>query len=411
MTKAALAAVPPSDSEVTTETGAVAATRPSLTLKYLLRALIKYNASDLHIKVGRSPLYRINGKLIPAKMPELTKEQAESILIATLSDRQRRDLEEKRQVDLSVNLEGLGRFRCNLFYQRGMLSAAIRMIPVAVPAFDKLRLPPVLKELCLRPRGLFLVTGATGSGKSTTMSALIQYINEVKHCHILAIEDPIEFVYRDVKAAITQREVGSDTLSFQSGLISGLRQDPDVIVIGEIRDKDTLQAAITAAETGHLVVSTMHTNDAKSTIDRILDIFPPEAQAQVRVQLAASLVGVLSQRLVPRADGSGRVPACEVLVKSPTIENALVKNEREKIPEIMANSATYYKMQTMNMALEGLVAEGLITLDEAMRNSTNPDDLALRFSGITRGESNGHEEGATRSLLAELPVEDVEIER
>lgn len=389
--------------------GADETSRRALNMKYLLRALIKYNASDLHIKVGRPPLYRINGKLIAAKMPELTREQVQQIIYGALAERQIRDLEEKRQVDLSFNLEGLGRFRCSAYFQRGMLSAAIRLIPIAVPVFDQLGLPDVLKELCLRPRGLFLITGATGSGKSTTLSALIQYINEVKHCHVLCIEDPIEFIYRDAKAAITQREVGSDTQSFQTGLVSGLRQDPDVIVIGEIRDRDTLQTAMTAAETGHLVISTLHTNDARSTIDRILDIFPPDAQAQVRVQLASSLVGVLSQRLVPRADGTGRIPACEVMVKSPSIENCLLKNEREKIPEIIANSATYYKMQTLNMSLERLVNEGLVSLEDALRHSVNPDDLALRFSGITRDSVDGGD--TTRSALQELPLDDLEIER
>lgn len=367
-------------------------------MRYLLRALVKYNASDLHLKAGRPPLYRINGKLISAKMTELSAEQARKIIFDVLTERQISMLEEKRQIDLSFSLDDLGRFRCNVFYQRGTVSAAIRSIPVVAPNLDKLGLPPVLKELCLRHRGLLLITGATGMGKSTTMSAVIQYLNEIRHAHILVIEDPIEFVYRDVKSSITQREVGSDTPSFQAGLISGLRQDPDVIVIGEIRDRDTIQAALTAAETGHLVLSTLHTNDARSTIDRILDVFPSDQQDQVRVQLASSLIGVISQRLLLRADGKGRIPACEVMVKSPTIEQCIIQNDRERIPDIIGNSSSYYKMQTMNMALERMVNERIITLEEATRNSPNPADLSLRFSGVIRGDTNDQTD--TKSLTS-----------
>jgi twitching motility protein PilT len=377
-----------------------------LNMVYLLKALIKYNASDLHIKVGRSPLYRINGKLVPAKMPELSADEAKSIIYRMMTERQIRDLEERRQVDLSFQVDELGRFRCNVYFQRGTVSAAIRLIPIVAPNFDKLGLPGVLKDLCMRPRGLLLITGATGSGKSTTLSAVIQYLNELKNVHILVIEDPIEFVYRDLKASITQREVGSDTPSFQAGLVSGLRQDPDVVVIGEVRDRETIGAALTAAETGHLVLATLHTNDAKSTIDRILDVFPAEAQSQVRVQLASSLVGVISQRLVVRSDGSGRVLATEVMVKSPTIEACLLKNERERIPDAIANSGHYYKMNTLNMSLEKLVREGRVTLEEALKHSPNPDDLSLRFSGISRGDTN--DQGETHSIQG-LSMSDLEI--
>ncbi|MCM2322302.1 MAG: type IV pilus twitching motility protein PilT [Oligoflexia bacterium] len=353
-------------------------------MRYLVRALIKYNASDLHLKSGRPPLYRINGKLIPAKMEELTQDQLEQIIFGVLSGKQRVELEERRQVDLSFHMKDLGRFRCHVFYQRGGISAAIRIIPMVIPTFEELGVPDVLKELCQRPRGLLLVTGATGSGKSTTMAAMLQHINETSHVHILTIEDPIEYVYRDLKASITQREVGSDTHSFKDGLYAGLRQDPDVIMIGELRDCDLIQVALSAAETGHLVISTLHTKDAAGTIDRILEVFPADAQNQVRIQLASVLVGVVSQQLLVRSDGAGRVPACEVMVKSPAIENYILRNEVEKLPEAIGTSNNYYKMQTMNQALEKLVNAGTITAEEAIKSTSNPDDLRLRLSGLTR---------------------------
>ncbi|MCM2277597.1 MAG: type IV pilus twitching motility protein PilT [Oligoflexia bacterium] len=353
-------------------------------MRYLVRALIKYNASDLHLKVGRPPLYRINGKLIPAKMDELGQEQLEQIIYGVLSAKQRVELEEKRQIDLSFHMKELGRFRCHVFFQRGGISAAVRIIPMTIPTIDELGLPPVVKELCQRPRGLLLVTGATGSGKSTSMAAMIQYINENNHVHVLTIEDPIEYVYRDLKASITQREVGSDTHSLKEGLYAGLRQDPDVIMIGELRDCDMIQLALSAAETGHLVISTLHTKDAAGSIDRILEVFPSNAQNQVRIQLASVLVGVVSQQLLVRADGSGRVPACEIMVKSPAIENYILKSEVQKIPEAIGNSNNYYKMQTMNQALERLVNAGAITAEEAIKSTSNPDDLRLRLSGLTR---------------------------
>jgi twitching motility protein PilT len=366
---------------------------PRVDMKYLIHALIKYNASDLHVRVGRPPLYRINGKIVATKMSELTQEQAEQIIFGILSDKQLVELQEKRQIDLSFRIKDYGRFRCNVFYQRGSISAAVRMIPLSVPSMDDLGIPDVLKELVLRPRGLILITGATGSGKSTTLAAAIQYINETSHVHVLCIEDPIEFVYRDIKATITQREVGSDTHSLQSGLFAGLRQDPDVMMIGEMRDYQMIQGALTAAETGHLVLSTLHTNDTKSTIGRILDVFPAESKNQVRLQLASSLVAVISQQLLVRADGSGRVAACEIMVMSPAIREYILKNEIEKIPEAIATSNNYYKMQTMNQALERLVKAKTVSLDVALQSSNNPDDLRLKLSGIDR--EGGYEMAAS----------------
>lgn len=374
-------------------------------MRYLVRALVKYNASDLHLKPGRPPLFRINGKLVAAKMPELEPEQVEKIVLDILSSRQKVELEENRNVDLSFVLNGLGRFRCHIYFQRNCVSAAVRAIPLTVPALDSLGIPEVMKELCQRPRGLVLVTGATGSGKSTTLASLINYINESNAVHILCIEDPIEYLHRDIKATVTQREVGADTHSLKDALYSGLRQDPDVIVIGELRDYETIQAAMSAAETGHLVLATLHTNDARGTIDRILEVFPPEAKNQARIQLSSSLVGVLSQQLLERSDGSGRIPACEVMVKSPTIENFILKNELEKIPEAIANSNLYYKMQSMNQALERLVKDGKITAEQALKTSSSNSDLKLSLSGMVRQEGYEMAGKFHNEMLEAAPIE------
>ncbi len=357
-----------------------------LDIKYLVRALLKYNASDLHLKVDRPPLYRINGKLIPAKIEELKSDQLEQLLFSILTDKQVVELEKNRQVDLSFSVAELGRFRCQIFFQRGCLSSVIRMIPFNVPNLDDMGIPSIVKELCQRPRGLLLVTGATGSGKSTTLASMIQYLNENQHIHILTMEDPIEFTYRDLKASVTQRELGSDMRTMKEGLHAGLRQDPDVIMIGELRDFEMMQLAMTAAETGHLVMATLHTNDAKSSIDRIIDVFPAESKNQVRIQLASTLVGVISQQLVLRADGSGQVPACEIMVKSPAIESYILKNELSQIPDAIKNSNGYYKMQTMNRALIALVQNGTITVEEAVKSSASPDEIRMALGGVSRDE-------------------------
>lgn len=362
----------------------VVAVEKKIDMKYLVKALVKYNASDLHIKPGRPPLYRVNGKIIPARMPELGVEQVQKIIYGILNERQIKDLNTKLQVDLSFKVGEMGRFRCNVFFQRGTVSAVIRMIPISVQNLQDLKVPPVLKELCMKHRGLLLVTGATGSGKSTTLAGMIHYINEHRPVHILTVEDPIEFMFQDSKATITQREIGADAHCFKDALIAGLRQDPDVIMVGEMRDAETIHTVLTAAETGHLVLATMHTNDAKGTIDRILDVIPSDSKNQVRIQLASSLVGVVSQRLLPRADGKGRIPACEVMIKSPAIEQALIRDELESITDLMSSSSNYYKMQTINQDLARLVREGLITEEEAIKATTNPDDLRLNLSGVAR---------------------------
>lgn len=361
-------------------------TRRGFHIRYLVKALIKYNASDMHLRVGRPPLYRISGKMIPAKMEEMTQRDLEFLLDEVLSPKLKSELETRKQVDFSFSIKDYGRFRCNVFHQKGTLAAAVRMIPFAVPDINALGLPDIVKELCMRQKGLILVTGATGMGKSTSLAAMIQYMNENRYSHILDIENPIEFTYQDVRSTITQREVGTDVLSVQDALVSGLRQDPDIIVIGELREKEMIQAAITAAETGHLVLATLHTNDAKSTIDRILDVFPAEQQNQVRLQLASSLLAVISQRLLARADQQGRILACEVMIKSPLIESHLLKNERHRIPDAIENSSDYYKMQSLNQHLERLVRLGRVTMEEAKKVSPNPEELEMIIAGISRKE-------------------------
>ncbi|MEK7691969.1 MAG: PilT/PilU family type 4a pilus ATPase, partial [Bdellovibrionota bacterium] len=278
----------------------------------------------------------------------------------------------------------VGGFRCNVFHQRHTPAAVVRMIPLVIPSLDHLGLPEVVKSVAMRHQGLVLFTGATGSGKSTSLAAMIQYMNETRFSHIITIEDPIEFVFKDARCSITQREVGEDTLSVSDALVAGLRQDPDVIMLGELRDTTTIQAALTAAETGHLVIATLHTNDAKSTIDRILDAFPADARNMIRIQLAHTLAAVIAQKLVLRADGKGRTVATEILINSPTIAMNIMDNMVEKIPETMENSGNYYNMHTLNKDLERLVACGAVTMEEALQSSHNPEDLKLRLSGIQR---------------------------
>ncbi len=364
---------------------------PKDELLYLIRAFLKYNASDLHLRANRPPLYRINGRVLPASMPSLTSTQLENILAPFIPTTLRNTLDIKRQIDFSFEVEECGRFRCNVFYSMNRVSAAIRRIPFEIPNVDQIRVPAVLKEIVLKPRGLLLVTGSTGSGKSTTMASLVQFINDSQRSHIVTIEDPIEYVFKDNKSVITQRELGADFPSMNEALSSCMRQDPDIIVVGEMRDYSTIQTAITAAETGHLVISTLHTNDARSALDRILDMFPADAKNQIRVQLASSLLGIVAQQLVVRADGKGRVLASEVLIKSPAVEHAIRNHQFEMIPEFMSKGDHYYKMHTMNMDLERLIREGLVTPEEGIACSSNPDDLKLLLAGINRKE--GYEYG------------------
>jgi len=354
-------------------------------LNDILSVALKARASDIHLKAGLPPIFRIDGALRPLpKAPRIGPDLTEKIAHDIMSERQRLRFAEVHEVDLAYGVPGLGRFRVNTFSQRGSVSLVFRAIPFEIKGIDELLLPPALKKLALEERGLVLVTGATGSGKSTTLAALIDYINTNRTAHIVTIEDPIEYLHRDKKSIINQREVGFDTEGFGIALKSALRQDPDVILVGEMRDYETIETALLAAETGHLVLSTVHTIDATETINRIVSVFPPHQQRQIRLQLSAVLKGIVSQRLVPRADSKGRVPAIEVMVSTARTRELIDDKEKTKqLREAIQQGFTAYGMQTFDQSLMGLLKRQLITFEEALRQSSNPDDFKLKFSGIS----------------------------
>lgn len=350
----------------------------------LLKIAVTQNASDLHIKVGSPPILRIAGELTPlVSEKRITQEDAMKIAFTILSPGQREVFKKKNEIDVAYSVPGLGRFRCNVFLQRGTIGIVFRIIPIRIPSFEELNLPEVLKKIATEERGLVLVTGTTGSGKSTTLAAMIDYINSNRTCNIVTIEDPIEYLHRDKKSIVNQREIGSDTESFGKALRSALRQDPDVILVGEMRDFETIQTALVAAETGHLVFSTLHTIDASETVNRIIAVFPPYQHKQVRIQLASVIKGIISMRLLPRADGKGRVPAVEVLVATATVRDCIMDPDKTKlIPDVIAQGKIHYGMQTFDQSLFDLYKSGLVTYEEAMRRATNPDDFALRVKGV-----------------------------
>jgi len=354
-------------------------------LNEILAIGLKSNASDIHLKVGLPPIYRIDGTLrVLPNAPRITPEVTENFCTQIMNELQRERFERTREVDLAYGVPGLGRFRVNAFAQRGSTSMVFRAIPIEIKGVDDLTLPPVIKKLAMASRGLILVTGATGSGKSTTLAAIIDYINANRKSHIVTIEDPIEFLHRDKKSIINQREVGSDTMGFQVALKSALRQDPDVILVGEMRDHETIETALTAAETGHLVLSTLHTVDAAETINRIIAVFPPFQQRQIRIQLAAVLRGVVSMRLVPRADGKGRVPAVEIMVATARVRQLIDDKDQTKlIPEAIQQGFETYGMQTFDQSLMMLLKNKLISFEEALRQASNPDDFKLKVSGVS----------------------------
>ena len=381
----------PEPTEETVETEEAPKGEKSLSIISLLRGLVKHRASDLHIKAGRPPLYRINGKLLPTKLPPLSMEDVKKLAYSTMTEKQIKDLEENLQVDFGYALSGLARFRANVFMQKGTVAFVIRMVPLEIPNLVSLNLPPVIQELALKPRGLLLVTGPTGSGKSTTLAAVVDFINRNQRSHIITIEDPIEYIFEDKAGTVSQREVGVDAVDMTQAMRGALRQDPDVIMVGEMRDYKTMQTAISAAETGHLVVSTLHTNSAAKSLDRILDSFPADARNQLRLQLSTCLIGVVTQRLVRKASGNTRVVACEVLTKSPTVEKLILENKFNELTPVMESSNLYYKMQSMNQALEKLVLSGTITIDEALIHSDSREDLQLKLSGMLGGGQKGVE--------------------
>ncbi len=351
----------------------------------ILIEAISRGASDVHLRVGLRPVVRINGILYPLKsFPPVTAEWVENIASGMMTEWQQMRFNETKQVDLSYSIQDTGRFRVNILQQRGVMGMVIRFIPFQVQSILELNLPEVIKRIALEPRGLILVTGTTGSGKSTTLAAMVDQINNHRNCHIITIEDPIEYVHRDKKAVLNQREVGSDTDSFAGALRAALRQDPDVIQVGEMRDLETIETAMLAAETGHLVLSTLHTLDATESIVRIASMFPPYHQAQVRKQLAGIVKGIISQRLIRRADGTGRLPAVEVLVSTALVRECIEDSDKTRdLRSAISSGVTTYGMQTFDQSLMSLLTRELITLDEALSYCTNPDDFALKVKGIS----------------------------
>jgi twitching motility protein PilT len=356
-------------------------------LREALEELVRRGGSDLHLKVGRPPVVRVNGALMETSLSTLRPEDLKRCADQTLSPRQREHFAEHKEIDFAIGVQGLGRFRTNIFQQRGTIGMAFRAIPVDVPTLDLLELPKVLDEIAMIPRGLVLVTGVTGSGKSTTLAAMIRQLNDRQAVNIVTIEDPIEFLHRDSKAIISQREVGADTLSFHDALRHVLRQDPDVIMLGEIRDRPSMETVLKAADTGHMVMSTLHTTDATQTINRIISFFPPHQHAEIRAVLANALKAIVSLRLIPRADKPGRVPAAEVLVNTATISELIRKGEElHTIPDHIAEGRVSYGMQTFDQSLLELYGKGWISYDWAMHYASNPSEFALRVSGVSPGE-------------------------
>ncbi len=351
----------------------------------LLQAAVAAGASDLHLKVGSFPMMRVNGTLaVASEEKRLDRADTEAMASELFSDEQRDKFRRVQEVDLAYSIPGLGRFRVNVFQQRGTVGLVLRVIPMRIKNIDELGLPPVLKRIAAEERGLVLVTGTTGSGKSTTLAAMIDYINTTRAAHIMTVEDPIEYLHRDHHSIVNQREVSVDTQSFSHALRSALRQDPDVILVGEMRDHETVETALLAAETGHLVFSTLHTLDATETINRIIAVFPPHQQRQVRIQLASVLKGAVAQRLLPRADGAGRVPAVEVMIATGFIRDCIVDKDRTgQIHGAIAAGTSQYGMQTFDQSIFALYRQGFVTLEEALRWATNVDEFKLKVQGIS----------------------------
>jgi twitching motility protein PilT len=354
----------------------------------LLEHMVALGASDLHVTTGSAPVIRLNGRLERIEeFPRLTPDDAQRILYRILSTEQQKHLEINRQIDVSYAIPGLARFRVNVYFQRESLGAAFRMIPTEIKTLEDLGLPPQLHELATKPRGLVLVTGPTGSGKSTTLAAVIDEINRTRDDHIMTIEDPIEFLHRHKRCLVNQREIGPDAVSFGEALRGALRQDPDVILLGEMRDLETIATALTAAETGHLVFATLHTQDAPSTIDRLIDVFPAAQQEQVRVQISSTLQGVVTQTLVPTIDGSRRVAAIEILLPDDAVRNLIRQAKVEQIYSVMQTGSSK-GMQTLEQSLVDLISRGIITQDTALARSSRPDQLLglLQRTGLATAD-------------------------
>ncbi len=370
-----------------------------MNINALLQIAVAAGASDLHLKVGSHPMMRVNGTLaVASEGRRLEREDTEAIAESIFTPEQREKFRVNQEVDLAYSIPGLGRFRCNVFQQRGTVGLVLRVIPTRIRNIDELGLPPVLKRIASEERGLVLVTGTTGSGKSTTLAAMIDYINTTRATHIMTVEDPIEYLHRDHLSIVNQREIAVDTQSFAHALRSALRQDPDVILVGEMRDLETVETALLAAETGHLVFSTLHTLDATETINRIIAVFPPHQQRQVRIQLSSVLKAAISQRLMPRADGLGRVPAVEVMVSTAFIRDCIVdKDKTSMIHGAIAAGTSQYGMQTFDQSIFGLFQQGFVTLEEALRWASNVDEFKLKVQGIATTAEMARDEMARKS--------------
>jgi twitching motility protein PilT len=360
----------------------------------LLKVAVERKASDLHLKVSAFPVLRIDGVLTPmTDVRRLMQEDTIAMAFSIMSARQKEKFKNDFEIDIAYSVPNLGRFRCNIFQQRGTVGLVLRVIPARILSIRELLLPPVIEKICNEQRGLILCTGTTGSGKSTSLAAMIDHINSNRNEHVMTIEDPIEFLHRDKKSIVNQREVEVDTKGFGAALRSALRQDPDVILVGEMRDYETIETALTAAETGHLVFSTLHTLDATETINRIIAVFPPHQQKQIRLQLGAVLKAVISLRLMPRADGLGRVPAAEVLVRTAYVRECIENKEKTKlIKDAIQAGTSQYGMQTFDQSLYTLYKSGLITLEEALKRSTNPNEFKLKIQGIQSTSDLAREE-------------------
>ena len=373
---------PPLPSGTQPAQAAPAANQP-YNYKTVMQEMVKQNASDLHLKVGRPPTLRVNGELVPLSFPQLRPEDLKSIAEQTMPPKQIKEFAEQKEADFALGVPGIGRFRVNVYQQRGTIAYAFRVIPFQAKTCTELNLPKVVETIALKPRGLVLVTGITGSGKSTALASMIQFINEQRHANIITIEDPIEFLHRDINCHINQREVGTDTVNFTQALRRVLRQDPDVILIGEIRDLDTLDTALKAADTGHLVFSTLHTTDATQTINRILSFYPPQEQQSVRYALSSALQAVVSLRLVPRADRPGRVPACEVLINTAAVRDQIRDmNAALNIPDLIKEGHIQYGMQTFDQSLMQWYSQKVVSYESAVFYATQPSEFALAVQGV-----------------------------
>jgi len=355
-----------------------------MNIRSVLEKMIAARASDLHLKAGTAPVVRVDGVLYTLDDAAPSAQDLRDVSDQLLNEEQRQFFATHNEIDFAFGVSGLARFRANIFMQRGTVALALRHVPVEVPSIDDLHLPPVVRELAFSPRGLVLVTGRTGSGKSTTLAAMIDAINRVTTRNVITVEDPIEFLHRDRMSFIHQREVGLDTQSFLDGLRYVLRQDPDIILVGEIRNLETMNTALTASDTGHLVMSTLHTTDVVQTLQRIISFYPPHQHEEVRLSIASNLRAVISQRLIPRRDGTGRVPAVEVMMSTPTIREYILNPEKTPLlHSVVAEGVTQYGMQTFDQSVLGLLRDGVITEEEALKNCNNPNELSLKLKGIS----------------------------